>query len=318
MPDDDLPPDDAPAGALADIGRYRRLASARERGLVIAAMDLPHWIERDGRHWVLRVEEAACERAAAAVAEFEMEERTRPRQPEIEQFRIPKFVVLLTLVVMALLYRLQIAAPAALAGRGVAANEAIGAGEWWRVFTALTLHGDAEHLVSNLGLGVFVFAFVFWRFGAGAGLLGIVLGGGLGNLLNAFAHAAKSHHSIGSSTALFAGLGLLTGGEFAARLMHRAMRTRWQLVVPLGAGLAFLALFGGGGANSDGTPALDAGRVDVMAHLFGLAAGILVGAVFFAAGMKAGAARVAQLVCGALAVAILAGAWLVAAGGARP
>ncbi|MEQ1853977.1 MAG: rhomboid family intramembrane serine protease, partial [Chthoniobacteraceae bacterium] len=263
--------------------------------------------------WVLRVEETAREQAAAAVTEFESEERSRPRAPVLEPLKIPKLAVLVTLVAMVVFHRLQLIAPPPLIARGVAADDAIRAGEWWRIFTALTLHGDVEHLVSNMSLAVFVFAFVLWRFGVGAGLLGTILGGAMGNLLNAFAHVAKSHHSIGSSTALFASLGLLAGGELASRLMHRATRTGWHLLVPLGAGFAFLALFGGGRMNADGTPIRDAGRVDVMAHLFGLAAGVALGAIFFASGLRGGARRGLQVACGTTAVVLLAVAWLLAA-----
>jgi membrane associated rhomboid family serine protease len=312
MPPEDLPPEDLPAAALAEIGRYRRLRTAREHGLVVAAMELPHWIEREGREYVLLVEEPAREQAAAAVAEFAKEERERPRKPSLEPLKIPKVAVLATLVTMVVFFQLQMIAPPDVIERGVAADQAIRAGEWWRVFTALTLHGGVEHIVSNISLAVFALAFVLWRFGVGAGLLGTVLGGGLGNLLNAYAHMAKVHHSIGSSTALFASLGLLAGGELAARLMHRATRTGWQIFVPIGAGLAFLALFGGGGTNRDGSPAMDAGNVDVMAHLFGLAAGLLLGAAFFAVGMRGGAPRWVQAGCGAAAIGLLLIAWLLA------
>jgi Rhomboid family len=158
MPPEELPPEDESAGPLADIGRYRRLKAARERGLVIAAMGLPHWIEREGGAWVLRVEESAHGQAAAAVAEFESEERSRPRAPVLEPLKIPKLAVLMTLVAMAVFHRLQMIAPQPLIARGVAADDAIRAGEWWRIFTALTLHGDVEHLVSNMSLAVFVSA----------------------------------------------------------------------------------------------------------------------------------------------------------------
>ena len=305
-------PEDEPSAPLAAIGRYRRLKAARERGLVVAAMELPHWITREKGEWVLFVEEPARDAAAGAVAEFEEEERTRPRAAKPEPLEIPKFALFATLAAMVIFYRLQIAAPPALIERGVAADERILHGEWWRIFTALTLHGGAEHLASNIGLAVFAFAFAFSRFGTGAGLLGTVLGGALGNLLNAFAHAAKPHQSLGSSTALFASLGLLAGGELAARLMHRATRTGWQLLVPVGAGLAFLALYGGAGSNRDGTPLMDAGNVDVMAHLFGLVAGVLLGAIFFAAGMRRGVARWVQLVCCVAAVCALLAAWFAA------
>ena len=305
-------PEDQPSAPLAEAGRYRRLKAARERGLVVAAMELPHWIVREGGAWVLRVEESDHERVIAALAEFEEEERTRPRPPKPEPLEIPKLALLATLAAMVIFYRLQIAVPPTLVERGVAADARILHGEWWRIFTALTLHGGVEHLVSNIGLAVFAFAFVFSRFGTGAGLLGTVLGGALGNVMNAFAHAARPHQSIGSSTALFASLGLLAGAELAARLMHRATRTGWQIFVPVGAGLAFLALYGGAGSNRDGTPIMDAGSVDVMAHLFGLVAGIFLGAIFFAAGLRRGAVRWMQTACGAVAVAGLVVAWMAA------
>ena len=305
-------PEDEPSAPLAPIGRYRRLKAARERGLVVAAMELPHWIAREQGEWVLSVEETARDVAAAAVAEFEEEERTRPRASKPEPLVIPKFALLATLAMMVIFYRLQIAAAPALIERGVAVDARILHGEWWRTFTALTLHGGIEHLVSNMGLAVFAFAFVFSRFGTGAGLLGTVLGGALGNLLNAFAHAAKPHQSLGSSTALFASLGLLAGAELAARLMHRTTHTGWRLLVPVGAGLAFLALYGGAGSNRDGTPIMDAGNVDVMAHLFGLVAGVLLGALFFAVGLRRGASARMQAVCGAGAIGALFAAWLAA------
>ncbi len=310
MPDEH---DDAEASApRAEVGRFPRLKAARERGLVVAAMDLPYWIEREDGAWVLFVEENARGQAAAALAEFEAEEQARVHVQKPEPLVIPKLALALTLVAMVIFYRMQTGANPVLIERGVAVDARILHGEWWRCFTALTLHGGVEHLVSNLGLAVFAFAFAFSRFGAGAGLLGTVLGGAMGNLLNAFAHAAKPHVSLGSSTALFASLGLLAGGELAARLMHRATRTGWQLLVPVGAGLAFLSLYGGAGSNRDGTPIMDTGNVDLMAHLFGLVAGVVLGSVLFAAGLRRGARAWVQPVCGGAVIVVLAAAWMAA------
>lgn len=310
MPDEH---DDAEASApRAEVGRFPRLKAARERGLVVAAMDLPYWIEREDGAWVLFVEENARGQAAAALAEFEAEEQARVHVQKPEPLVIPKLALALTLVAMVIFYRMQTGANPVLIERGVAVDARILHGEWWRCFTALTLHGGVEHLVSNLGLAVFAFAFAFSRFGAGAGLLGTVLGGAMGNLLNAFAHAAKPHASLGSSTALFASLGLLAGGELAARLMHRATRTGWQLLVPVGAGLAFLSLYGGAGSNRDGTPIMDTGNVDLMAHLFGLVAGVALGSVLFAAGLRRGARAWVQPVCGGAVIVVLAAAWMAA------
>ena len=310
MPDEH---DDAEASApRAEVGRFRRLKAARERGLVVAAMDLPYWIEREDGAWVLFVEENARGQAAAALAEFEAEEQARVHVQKPEPLVIPKLALALTLVAMVIFYRMQTGANPVLIERGVAVDARILHGDWWRCFTALTLHGSVEHLVSNLGLAVFAFAFAFSRFGTGAGLLGTVLGGAMGNLLNAFAHAAKPHASLGSSTALFASLGLLAGGELAARLMHRATRTGWQLLVPVGAGLACLSLYGGAGSNRDGTPIMDTGNVDLMAHLFGLVAGVALGSVLFAAGLRRGARAWVQPVCGGAVIVVLAAAWMAA------
>ena len=304
MPDDELPPN-----PFAEVGRYPRLAEARERGLVVAAMELPHWVVREEREYKLCVEESAKERVAAALAAYEADERARPATREIESLRVPKIPVMVFLLAMAGFYRAQLGMTPAFFERGVADDAAILRGEWWRMFTALTLHGNTEHLVANLSLAVFVFAFVLWRFGVGCGLLGVVLGGALGNGLNVFAHVSHPHVSLGSSTALFAGLGLLAGAELFARLAHRGSRTGWQILVPIGAGFAFLSLFGGGGAKADGSTILDAGNVDVLAHLFGLVAGVALGAGLFAAGWKGGASGRRQIAAGAGAVLLLVVSW---------
>ena len=304
--------DEAPGVPLAEVGRYARLNEARERGLVIAAMELPHWIVRHGRGYVLMVEEIAYASALAALAEYEADERARPTAPKLDALRIPKISVTVALGMMAFCYRVQTFLPGRFIERGIADDARIAAGEWWRIFTALTLHGGAEHLVSNLSLAIFVFAFVFWRFGTGFGMLGIALGGALGNALNVLAHLSQQHRSLGSSTALFAGLGLLAGAELSARFTHRGSHTGWQLLVPIGAGFAFLALFGGGGANPDGSTVLDAGNVDVMAHLFGLVAGMLLGAGSFLLGLKSGAPRMWQVAAGSVTLVLFGAAWMAA------
>ena len=57
-------------------------------------------------------------------------------------------------------------------------------------------------------------------------------------------------------------------------------------------------------------PMIDAGKVDVMAHLFGLVAGIFLGAILFAVGLRRGAMNWVQIVCGVVAVGMLAVGWL--------
>lgn len=145
---------------------------------------------------------------------------------------------------------------------GAAQAAAIQGGEWWRAVTALSLHVDSPHLVGNLFFGM-LFIYLAGEFlGWGLALSGVVLGGALGNLLNAFAQA-PSHTSIGASTALFAAVGLLAAYTWSLRARRL---NRW---VPLGAAVAVLAFIGMGGE-----------RTDIFAHFAGLAAGSLFGFVY--------------------------------------
>ena len=306
--------DQGPEGiALSELARYPRLQDARERGLVVTTMDLPHWIIRHGKEYALCVEETQRERVLAALSEFEADESTRTEERKVEPLTIPKTAVLFTMLAMVALYVVQTGAAPRLIERGVADDLLIRSGQWWRCFPALTLQGDSEHLISNLSLAIFAFAFVYARLGVGFGLLGTILGGALGNAINSIAHFTDAHRSLGSSTALFAALGLLSGAELAARIEHKS-RARWPLIVPIGAAIAFLGLFGGsGGIKPDGTP-IPIGRVDLGAHLFGIAAGVLVGAIFYFAGARAHMSGRAQIVAGGIAVILLGAAWWMATG----
>jgi membrane associated rhomboid family serine protease len=150
--------------------------------------------------------------------------------------------------------------------RGEAMNRWIIAGEWWRTITALTLHRDLSHFMANLGFGLLFAAFLQPRLGGGVTWLGIVLSGALGNSVNAWFYKSSLHSSIGASTAVFGGLGLLMAWEFIARWRIPHTRHWWQFVVPLGGGLALLAFLG-----SSDEAAGD--RTDYMAHFLGFRLG---------------------------------------------
>jgi membrane associated rhomboid family serine protease len=142
-------------------------------------------------------------------------------------------------------------------------------GQWWRAVTALTLHADVVHLVSNLIAGMGFTFFVCRFFGAGSGWLLVLLSGIAGNVLNAVVYYPEAHYSIGASTGVFAALGLLTGvGIWAAVSdpVHRLSLPRW--LIPLFGGLTLLGLFGVGDGN-----------VDVAAHISGFVCGVAFGAV---------------------------------------
>ncbi|KLU05730.1 Rhomboid family protein [Rhodopirellula islandica] len=136
-------------------------------------------------------------------------------------------------------------------------------GEGWRTITALTLHADAGHLLSNLVFGC-VFGVLAGRLlGGGLAWLAIVLAGALGNLMNAVIRDG-AHTSIGASTAVFAALGILVAHAMHPRYKSSAKAlVRWS---PLIGGVLLLSFMG-----------MEGERTDVLAHVTGFIAGMVFG-----------------------------------------
>jgi membrane associated rhomboid family serine protease len=303
--------DELPTAPPVEVGRYPRLREARERGLVMAAMGLAYWIMKAEREFILQVEEAAREAALAALAEFEAEQRSRPAPQPVAPLRIPWLAVWGTLITQAVFFYLQNTSPPAAVELGAADSRAVVAGEWWRAFTALTLHGGADHLVANLVTGSVFLALVFARFGGGMGALAVVLSGALGNALNAWGYRAVAHVSIGASTAVFGAMGVLVGAELVARLTHRATRSWRQIMGVIGFGVALLAWWGGGGTGKDGQPEAIQ-RVDVLAHLWGMVAGVGIGAAWESLRTRLRTGALFNRAAGLAAMGLLLLAWKLA------
>jgi membrane associated rhomboid family serine protease len=171
-------------------------------------------------------------------------------------------------------------------------------GEGWRVFTALTLHADLLHLLSNLAFGA-LFGYPAARlFGPGVAWLLILLGGGLAYGVDALLHPPE-HYLLGASTAVFTALGLI-----AAYGWRRHMRdwTPWvRNASPLIAGVALLAFTGTGGENTD-----------ILAHFAGFIVGTAIGALCARLPMPPPGRTGVQWAAGLASLAILAASWVLA------
>lgn len=299
MSDDHLPSN----CFLAEVGRYPHLSEARERGLVVSAMELPHWIQREGNVFILRVEEPSRDAVLRELEKFEAEYRDRATTPSAPDVTGTVGTLSLFLVawLMSALWLVQNLLPESWTEAGAAISvKIVGRGEWWRAVTALTLHGDVAHLAANLAAGLLFAAFVTAQLGSGLAWLAIVLSGTIGNLLNALLYARETHVSIGASTAVFGALGLLVAAEFVARARFAATRRWWHLVLPLGAGLALLAYLGVGDEQK---------HIDYMAHLCGFVAGLGLGAALCALRVRDRVGPTVQRLAGLGAFALLAFAW---------
>lgn len=141
--------------------------------------------------------------------------------------------------------------------------------QWYRIFTAMTLHADLRHLSDNLFFGA-IFLFFLGRIaGWGMALLLSVLGGALANAASVAFHVA-AYKSIGFSTALFACVGAMAG------VMFHNPPDRQKMLMPLGAAAALLALLGTEGDNTD-----------YGAHIAGLFSGVMAGMMAGFTGCKA-------------------------------
>jgi membrane associated rhomboid family serine protease len=289
---------------LAVVGIYPTRTDAYDRSLVVAAMDAPHWILRREGQFALCVEPARAPDVAAELRRFEAERREQPAAPPDEPPPVKFSPVSLYVCGWLLLgfFAVQFAGPPWWEDRGMASSKAIMAGEWWRAFTALTLHADLGHLGANLAIGLVYAGLLLPIFGSGWTWLFIVLAGGAGNWLNAWGYRAVEHLSIGASTAVFAALGILMAAQCATRMLAlRAVRAR-EFLLPVGAGLGLLAYLGVGDQQTD-----------YMAHFFGLLAGVPFGVVGIWLRLGARTPRIAQALLAWSAAAVLAASWALAA-----
>jgi len=255
-----LPPSDASYVAIL-VTRDRRTAD--RYGLVMSAKGIPFEIYDLPDGFTLYVPVADAERAEREVTQYETgekERRSRRAGPVYYPDNVPGLA--LALALLAVFHSRTYAPP----GRGFwldagrASASRILDGEWWRAVTALTLHADLEHVLSNIVFGGIVLWALRRLIGPGRGWLLVLVSGAIGNWLNALFYAS-AHHSIGASTAVFGAVGLLAAVQLSARF--RLPRTR--IWIPFAAGLALLAMLG------------SSRKTDVMAHLFGFIAGFGVG-----------------------------------------
>lgn len=267
---------------------FDSVQSAHEAGLAILAMGQAYWLLPHEESYIICV---ASDKLPAVRHELEEMQRLGHRRfPQVrkvtyEELSVSIWSFVVYAVLLVALFVAQQFFP--LQGAGCAdAGLMVERAEWWRAVTALTLHGDVVHLVSNLVAGIGFAVLLARFFGAGASWFLILITGALGNALNAWVHYPEAHLSIGASTAVFAALGLITGVGLWTALMQPAERwtmPRWLL--PAFGGLTLLGLLGVGGEGLDG-------RIDVAAHISGFLCGGLFG--FFCAARQAAFVRAAR------------------------
>lgn len=264
---DEPPPFAIPEGQYA-VASYRKRRTAEDHALVILAMKLPYWLYQDGDRYLLCVEEEQAEAVASQLERYHRESRFWPPRPAATPEEAPAGRYTLVLYAVALV-GLFIVQRQWLPFQRLGMMDTLGLlqnGQWWRVFTAQTLHADEAHLAGNLVSGICFAILVNRSFGAGLGWFMIILSGALGNLLTALTYYPDQHYSLGASTAVFGALGVLVGQAALYGLNPGGITTWKHRLIPIFGGITVLGLTGASGDNTD-----------VLGHVFGFVAGTVIG-----------------------------------------
>ena len=287
--------------AATEIYRSARRSACEERALVLTAAGIASSIRMDGALYLLEVDDAELSPARLELSQYEAESRPAPPAPTPRRPHPYAWVGCLAYVAILLgvahaigngLVRLDAFDLGELSGAGVQS------GQWWRAWTALTLHLDAGHLVANLGAGVWFGYLAARELGSGSAWLLTVNGAALANWLEAEVGPA-THRSVGASTAVFTALGMLAAHSWRTRYhLPQRWALRWA---PLVAGVILLGWLGSAGEGTD-----------LVAHATGFVVGVLIGAAAALPPIERALARVPQWLAGLVALASVALPWFCA------
>lgn len=262
--EDEMPTD------LVEAGLYANARDAADHGLVVLALGRPYWLVPSPEGYRLCVEAEAAARVREQLARYDRESVDWPPKPVVETatYGTDLITPLLWSLTMLVVFHLQGTHPAWVERGALDAAAIFDRGEWWRIATALFLHGDGAHVIANALSGIFLFMAVLKTMGRVAGWALVAVSAMAANLAVAALAYPEPYRSLGSSTAIFAGLGLLTGRMLGV-LVRADRRQRGRgMFVALGSGVIVLALYGAGGGEA---------RVDLGAHLAGFGAGLVGG-----------------------------------------
>jgi len=286
------------SGALTEIFRSPRRADCEERAFVLSAVGIATALDIDGADFILQADSADAARALVHLEQYEHESRSAPPRPPPPRLHANAWVgsLIYAVVLFGVAY--------AVSGGywrldafdvGELDAERVKAGEWWRAWTALTLHVDGPHLAANTGAGVWFGYLASQLIGVGNAWFLVVCGAGAANWIEA-QFGPSTHRAVGASTAVFAALALLSAYSWRTRF-RRSQRwaSRWA---PLVAGVVLL---GWTGTAGEGT--------DIVAHALGFAMGALLGVAVAEPRIGRALDRVPQWLTGLAALVPLVVAW---------
>jgi membrane associated rhomboid family serine protease len=269
-----------------------------DRAFMLGAVGVASAVVPRGEYFTLEIAEPDADRALIHLAQYEAENRAPEPAPPAPPLHPHAWAGCVA-------YAAWLLGVAYAVSNGFFRLDAFNAGEmdgarvqsgqWWRAWTALTLHVSGPHLAANLGAGIWFGYLAGRQLGVGIAWFLIVAGGGIANLLEGLA-GPPWHQSVGASTAVFTALGLMSAYTWRERFqLSQRWVPRWG---PLVAGVILLGWLGTAGKHTD-----------VMAHLLGFGIGVLLGVVAALPAISRRLHDLPQWPAGLAATAIMVAAW---------
>jgi rhomboid protease GluP len=232
-------------------------------GLVLASQGIQAVIARSEQGWQLVVEEQDYDHARACLDQYQLENRgwrwkhKLPAPGIVFHWASAGWVAAIAWIYFLSEVRFPGMEPA-----GVMDNQAVRAGQWWRLFTAITLHQNLGHLMANVTTGFVLLGLAMGRYGAGMALLAAFLAGAAGNCAGLLLYPAGSQ-GLGASGMVMGALGLLSVQSIS---LWRKFRPARVFILRSGAAAVLILVLVGFAEGSD-----------VVAHVGGFLAGAILG-----------------------------------------
>ena len=245
--------------------RSRR--EAMDLALALTSQEIHPTILKEDDGWSLEVEEGEYNRALSTIELYRKENRNwrgwswQQHLPHSDLW-FHWGSIFWCAAILTLYYWNKVRFPQ-LEGFGLMDSTAIRSGEWWRLFTAVTLHADVSHLAANVSTGFLLLGITMAAYGPGFGLTSAYLAGAGGNVIGLLIYPA-THKSLGASGMVMGALGLAATQTLLHWKRNSPLRNR-LILRSFAAGCSILILLGFS-PNSD-----------VLAHVGGFICGCIFG-----------------------------------------
>lgn len=278
----------------------RSKRQAMDWSLALASQGIAVIINRGETGWELIVDRPDYTRAIATLKQYHIENRGWRWQGHmpVTGMAFHWGSVWWALAMAGFYYWTMVVSPG-LQSAGAMDTQSVAKGQWWRLFTAVTLHENLPHLLGNEAMGFILLALAMARYGPGVAALAAFLAGVAGNCASLF-FVPSPHTSLGASGMVTGALGLITVQPFA--LWRKSSGVTSWLPRALAGGVLILVLIG----FSPGT--------DLAAHIGGFVAGILFALPLARIRPEALQRNAPNLICVAALAILLGLTWKLAGG----